>query len=151
MDKAIVKIGRDNHLGNLFSKLPLITVIFGMQCFFLMQMKSQVNVGEFSTLMGACLIALIGSLYVYDRYHHVIIYKDQIVVHFSLFNLHKVIPLSEISFIRAPAEECDFSSITLELKSNEKISFHFVDYPLQVKSIIEDLQRGDDVSSKIAA
>lgn len=149
MDNAIARIGRDNHLNNLINKLPLITVIFGLQCFFLMQMSGQINVGEFASMMGLFLIGLVGSLYVYDKYHHVIIYQDQIVVYFSPLNTQRVIALSDIENIIAPEEECDFSSISLQLKTNETVSFHFVDYPVQVKTVIEDLIKGLDVSDKI--
>jgi hypothetical protein len=57
-----------------------------------------------------------------------------------------MISLDEIENIIAPAEECDFSTLSLELKSKEVISLYFVDYPVQVKAVIEDLQRGKDVS-----
>lgn len=149
MENAIARIGRDNHMKNLIGKLPLITAIFGLQCFFLLQMKTSIHVGDFATMMGCFLIAFIGSLYVYDRYHHVIIYKDQIVVYFSLFNMHRSIPLNQIKEIIAPEEECDFSSLSLVLNDEETVSFHFVDYPVQVKSIIEDLQKGLDVTHRI--
>lgn len=149
MNRPIVKIGRDNHLNNLINKLPLITAIFGLQCFFIMKMQDQVNVGEFSTFMGLFLIGLISSLYIYNRHHHVIIYQDQILIYFTPFNSQRVVHMSDIDAVIAPEEECDFSSIALKLKSKETVSIHFVDYPLQVKGIIDDLKTGKDVSHKI--
>jgi hypothetical protein len=146
MENAVAKIGRENHLNNLMGKLPLITAIFGLQCFFLMQMQTQINIGEFSMILGTFLIGLITSLYIYDKHHHVIIYQGHITIYFSPLNLKKMISLDEIENIIAPAEECDFSTLSLELKSKEVISLYFVDYPVQVKAVIEDLQRGKDVS-----
>ena len=149
MDEAIAKIGRDNHLNNLFSKLPLITAIFGLQCFFLMQMEDRIDIGEFSVLMGSFLVFMISALYIYDKHHHVIIYKDRITIYFSPLNLQKTIPLNEIENIHGPENECDYASLTFELTSKELLSIHFVDNPVQVKSVIEDLQKGQDVSDRI--
>lgn len=150
MEIAIARIGRDNHLNNLIAKLPLITTIFALQCFFLMQVEGgEIDVGYFASLMGCFLILLVSTLFVYDKYHHVIIYKSQIVVYFAPLNAHRVIELKDIKSVVAPQKECDFSSISIQLKTGEIISFHFVDYPVQVKTIIEDLMQGLDVSEKI--
>lgn len=149
METPIAKIGRDNHLNNLMGKLPLITAIFGLQCFFLMQVQSEINIGEFSFIMGSFLVALICSLFIHDKYHHVLIYKNHLTIYFAPLNLKREISMDEIKEIFAPKEECDFASISIELKSKEIISFHFVDYPLQVKSVIEDLKKGKDVFNRL--
>ena len=151
MENPIAKIGRENHLNNLMSKLPFITTIFGIQCFFLMQVQSKIDVGEFAVIMGTFLVGLISALFIYDKHHHVIIYKNHITIYFSPLNLKRIISLDDIDKIYAPKEECEFASLSLELKSKEIVSLHFVDYPLQVKTVIEDLQKGRDITPLVRA
>jgi hypothetical protein len=139
--KALARLGRENHLNNLISRLPVLTTIYGLQCLMVYHMALDVNIGDFSLYMGLALIALVGSLFVHDKYHHVLLYNDHIVVYFQPLNTYKKINYSDIKDIIVPEKECDFSSILLKMNDGEHMAFHFVDYPQQVKQVIEEIMK----------
>lgn len=148
MRKPIAKITKENHLNNLISNLPLFTIIYGVQCalahyFF----RDIVDPGSFAIILGATIIGLISCLYAYDKYHHIIIYQDKLQVYLELFGSSQTIPFSEIKEIIVPAEECDFASMTLVLKNDQQIDFHFIDYPVQVKEVLLSLNSENEFSS----
>ena len=140
MDNVVARLGRENHLNNLTSKLPLLTTLYGLQCFMVMNMAPNIDIGTFATYMGIILIMLIGSLYVHDKYHHVLLYKDHIMIYFEPLNIYHTIKYEDIDDILTPKQECAFSSIIFKLKSEENITIHFVDFPLEVKRFISELK-----------
>lgn len=138
MSDAIAKVGRTNHLNSLLAKLPLLTFLYGMQCYLIHEFSPEVEIGNYALWLGIGLISLVSLLYAYDRYHHVLIYKDKLVLHFELLGLSKEVHYDQIDQIITPEEECDYASILLKLKDEKTIVLHFVDYPLQVKKVIEE-------------
>ena len=137
----MARVGRENHLNTLMGRLPLLTTVYGLQCLLILQFSKEIDVFDFAVYMGASLIVLVVSLFIHDKYHHVLLYKDHLIVYFELFKTYKKIDYKDIEEIIAPSEECDFSSILLKLKGKERIAFHFIDYPVQVKSVMEQLIR----------
>ena len=141
MKKPIAKITKENHLNNLINNLPLFTIIYGFQCllahFFFREI---VNVGDFSAILGGSIIGLITLLYAYDKYHHIVLFEDSIQVYTEVLGHRKTILFDQIQEIIVPRDECDFASLTLQLKDESKIDFLFVDYPLQVKKVILNLK-----------
>lgn len=137
MTKPIAKITKENHLNNLIANLPLFTIIYGVQCalahFFF---RDIVDPGNFAMILGGTIIAMITMLYTYDKYHHIIIFKEGLQVYSDLFGTSHLIPFDQIEEIRVPKEECDFASLTLILKNKKQIDFHFIDYPVQVKKVL---------------
>ncbi len=144
---AIARIGREKHLEMLIGRLPLITVIYGVQCYILLQMENIQHAKDLSSIIGIFLVTLIVGLFIHDKYHQVLLYNDHLVVFFGPFNHIKKINYSDIITIEAPENECDFSSILLKLENNTQQAIHFVDYPLQVKSFIEELKKKKDLKT----
>ena len=141
MEKVIAKLGKENHLNSLMNRLPFLTLIYALQCLLVYHMAKEINLGDFALYMGLSLIFLICSLFIYDKYHHILLYKDHLLVYFEPLNHHRKIYCSEIKEIITPKQECDFSSIMLILKDEKSsaVSLHFIDYPLQVKKVMEQL------------
>jgi hypothetical protein len=148
--QALARLGRENHLNNLISRLPVLTTIYGIQCLMVYHMALDVNIGDFSLYMAVSLIVLVGALFIHDKYHHILLYKDHILVYFAPLNTFKKIRYEDIKEIIVPEKECDFSSILLRLNNNQHIVFYFVDYPLQVKAVIEQIMRDQETDSSEA-
>lgn len=150
MNKAIARIGRDNHIQHLIATLPFITLVFGLQCFLMFQFHESEKVGDYALLLGLGLIMFISSLVYYDNNHHVIIYPRHLHVFFPLMGTDRKVYYQDIKKIIAPKEECTFSSLIIQLKNDEQLIFYFVDYPVHVKGLIEEqyLQNDSDDSDK---
>lgn len=142
---VIAKLGRENHLNTLIGRLPVLTTIYGIQCLMVYHMATEIDIGDFALYMGASLILLVTGLFIHDKYHHVLLYKDHILVYFAPLNTHKKIMYQDIAEIIVPEKECEFSSILIRLKSDESLSLHFVDYPVQVKQVITEIMNGNNV------
>ncbi len=138
--KPIARIGRDNHLDNLVARLPVLSFLYGLQCLFIYYMIKEIDIGNFALYLAISLIAFVLSMFVYDKYNHVILYSDHILLYFEPLNIKKEIPYEDIKDIITPKEEMPFSSIFIKLKNDEYISLHFIDYPLQVKKVIFELK-----------
>ena len=145
--QPVARLGRENHLNNLISRLPVLTTIYGIQCLMVYHMALDVNIGDFSVYMAVSLIMLVGALFIHDKYHHVLLYSDHILVYFAPLNTFKKIKYENIKEIVVPERECDFSSILLRLNNNQHVVFHFVDYPLQVKEVIQQIINDQKTSS----
>jgi len=137
MENAIAKLTRENHFNNLINNLPLFTILYATQCALAHYVFYDiVNPGSFAVALGTCLIFLVSSIYVYDKYHHVIIYKNRFHVYFEIFGISKTIMFDDIEDIVGPSEECEFSSLRLVLKNDLVYDLHFIDYPMQVRKIL---------------
>lgn len=139
MERAVARLGRDNHINLLISRLPILTTIYGFQCFIVYQIVEGVNIGDFAMYMGLALVSLVSSLFVYDRYHHVLLYQDHLLLYFEPLRMTQKINYCDIKEIIAPHEECDFASIMIRLRNDEVVSIYFVDFPVQVKQVIDEL------------
>ncbi len=149
--QAIAKLGKENHLNGLMARLPFLTTIYGIQCLLIYHMVTEINASHFAVSLGLMLIGLVTSLFIYDKYHHVLLYQDHLLVYFEPLNTAKKILYEDIQEIVVPENECDFSSIMLKLKNEQNISFHFIDYPHEVKQVITDLINQKYDTNKLAA
>ena len=136
MKSPIAKIGRENHLNHIINVLPLITVVFGVQCYIMSRIAPAGEYGDFPLYLAGSLIFFICGLFYYDKNHHVIFYKDHLHISFSLFGTDKIIYFKDIKEIIGPEEECKFSSLLIKTREDGNIILHFVDYPLTVKTLI---------------
>jgi hypothetical protein len=137
MNKAIARIGRDNHLKHLIAMLPFITLVFGIQCFLMFEFHTDEKVGDYALILAAGLVSFISALAYYDNHHHVIIYPKYIHIFFPLLGTDRTIYYHDIDKIIAPEKECTFSSLIIKLKNEDQLIFYFVDYPVHVKKLIE--------------
>lgn len=145
MNKAIARLGRENHLKHLISMLPFITIVFGLQCFLMFQFHTGEKVGDYALVLAMGLVTIISGLVYYDNHHHVIIYPKHIHVFFPLLGTNRTITYQEIDKIIAPEKECSFSSLIIKLKDEEQFIFYFVDYPVHVKKLIESQYLTDEL------
>lgn len=136
MDKLIAKIGRENHINHLIQILPFITTVFGIQCFLVYKYVQDVQIGDYALFMGLGLISFVYSLYYYDNNHHVLIYSKYLHI-FPVIGSETILLYSDIEDIVVPDEECNFSTIIIKLKNEDRHIFYFVDYPVQLKKLIE--------------
>lgn len=138
MKDIIAKIGRQNHQNHLLAVMPLITIVFGIQCYLIYQFAEGVAVGDYAMLLGASLATFISWLMYYDNNHHVFICRNHLHVYFPLFGKNFEIDYKDIEQIVVPEEECNFSSILVKTKDNGRYVFHFVDFPVATKILIEE-------------
>ena len=154
MNKAVARIGRDNHLKHLLATLPFITFVFGLQCFLMYQFHASEKVGDYALVLAVGLVAFISGLVYYDNHHHVIIYPRHLHIFFPILGTDKTIYYSEIEKIIAPEQEGTFSSLIIQLKDDEQVIFYFVDYPVHVKKLIESQyldHKSEDIKPNQAA
>jgi hypothetical protein len=144
MNKAIARIGRENHIKHLTRILPFITSIFGVQCYLIYKYAKGIQVGDYAMFLGVSLVTFIVALVYYDNNHHVIIYPKHLHIFFPAMGTDRKVFYNEIDKIIAPEEECNFSTLVLKLKNEEHVVFYFVDYPLHVKELIESQYKDID-------
>lgn len=138
MENAIARLTKENHFNNLIGNLPLFTVLYVVQCALAhFVFNDIVNPGHFALALGASLIFLMSFIYVYDRYHHIIIYKNRLHIFFEPLRMSKSIYFDDIVDIISPEQECEFASLRIQLKDEKVYDIHFIDHPLQVKQILK--------------
>ena len=134
--------------------LPFITTIFGIQCFLVFKFVKDVQVGDYALFMGLGLISFVYSLFYYDNNNHVLVYTKYLHI-FPVIGVDKKLHYTEIDLIIGPEEECNFSTIIVQMKDKKRHVFYFVDYPLQMKAFIEQqIQKNlnnDQINSDQAA
>ena len=140
MSKVLAKIGRQNHSNHLVAVMPLITLVYGVQCFIMYKYASTISIGDYALSLGVMLSAFIGMMVYYDNNHNVLIYPDHLHIHFPALGTDEKIMLSEITEIIAPQEECPFSNLIVKTQ-DKKYVFYFVDFPVHVKALIESQMR----------
>jgi hypothetical protein len=143
MTKVLAKIGRDNHLNHLVAIMPLITLVYCLQCFIMHKLAPAIEIGNYAMNLGVLLSCFIGMMVYYDNNHNVLIYPDHLHVHFGILGTDFKINYSDIKAIHAPEKECPFSNLVIELKDKKKHIFYFVDFPVEVKAIIESQMNFD--------
>jgi hypothetical protein len=138
MDDIIAKIGRKNHVSHLISVMPLITLVYGIQCYLIFKFSDGMPVGDYALLLGCSLAFFISFLIYYDNQHHVFICRNHLHIYFPLFGTNLEIKYDSIEEIIAPTEECNFSTIIIKTKEKNNHVIYFVDFPVSVKMIIEE-------------
>lgn len=134
MESIEAKLGRENHKGHLIQVLPLITLIFALQCFLVYKLTPDFPIFNFALTTGLGLIGLVVSLFYYDENHHVFLTDKEIIISFHPFSQKKISYL-DITDVVAPKEECPFSSIVIKTQS-KNFNFHFVDFPKSCSEFI---------------
>lgn len=140
MNEILAKLGRKNHLNHLINVMPLITFVYGVQCFLIYRFGQDIDVGDYALFLGLGLASFISTLVFYDNNHHVFICKKHLHIYFALTGTDYQIPYSDIKEIIAPEEESNFSSLIIRDIHKKTFVFYFVDYPLSVKTMIEQLK-----------
>ena len=142
MEKAIARISRENHLSHLTKTLPFISIVFVIQCLLIKHFSPTINLGDYALYLASGLVLFVVSMVYYDNNHHVIIYPDHLLVYFGLMGTNRKVYYNDIEKVVGPEQECHFSTIVLKLKDKEHMSFYFVDYPMQVKALIDVQMQG---------
>ncbi|MAZ47960.1 MAG: hypothetical protein CME65_05315 [Halobacteriovoraceae bacterium] len=139
MEKPLAKLTKENHLNNLLDGLPLLTTLYGVNCLMAHYFIEGINIQMFALSLGFMLIAFVCGLFVYDKYHHVLLYDQYMLIYFQPLGFAKKIPYSNISKVLTVSEETQFSSLLIKLKSKRSISVHFVDHPTHAKKFIDEM------------
>lgn len=144
MKEIIAKIGRQNHVTHLMNVMPLITFVFGVQCYLIYKFADGIQVGDYAIMLGATLAFFVSALVYYDNNHHVFICKNHLHVFFPLTGKNFEIDYKDIENILTPEEECNFSSIAIKTKDDKTHVFYFVDFPVSTKMLIEEQMKKKD-------
>jgi hypothetical protein len=139
MDKPIARIGRQNFIDNLITRLPVICTLYVIQCLFVYHFAKEINIGDFALWMGLGLVTFISTMMCFEKFHQVLLYRDHLKINFSLIGLTKKIPYTAIKEIIVPEEEFKFSTITLKLVDDSEVYILFADYPLRSKKFLLNL------------
>lgn len=139
MDKALAKLTRENHLNNLVENMPLFVILYAAQCAMAhFIFYNIVDPGHFAVILGLTLIIVMLGIYIFDKYNHIIVYENKLQIFFEVFGTSRVIAFDDIIDIQAPEQECEFGPITLVLKNKKVVHLQFIDYPVQVKKILQE-------------
>jgi hypothetical protein len=144
MKKVLAKIGHHNHINHLITVMPLITLVYGVQCYVMWKFSTDMKIGDYAITMGCVLSSFIGLMVYYDNNHHALIYEDKLHVYFGLTGTNKIIEFSQIDKIIAPKEDVNFSNLIIKTKDEKNHVFYFVDHPLHVKQLIENQMKKKD-------
>ena len=139
MEKAVAKLTKENHLNTLLDGLPLLTTLDGVNCLMAHYFIEGINIQAFALSLGGMLIAFVCGLFVYDKYHHVLLYDQYMLIYFQPFGYAKKIPYQKIHKVITVEEEVHFSSLLIKLKDEKELSLHFVDHPTHAKKFIDEL------------
>ena len=147
MNEIIAKVGRKNHLNHLINVMPLITFVFGVQCYLIHTFVQGVNIGDYALILGGMLTFFITSLMYYDNNHHVFIYKNHLKIFFPLLGTNVDLAYQDILEVIAPDQECNFSTMVIKTKDHKSYVFYFVDFPVSVKQLIEQQRKEVDITN----
>ena len=142
MKKVLAKIGRENHINHLITVMPLIVMVYAVQCYVMWSFSPDMKIGDYAITMGCVLSSFIGLMVYYDNNHHVLIYEDRLHIYFGLTGTNKIIEFSDIEKVLAPDEDVNFSNLIIKTKEEKNHVFYFVDHPLLVKKLIEKQMTG---------
>lgn len=137
MKTVLAKIGHQNHINHLITVMPLITMVYAVQCYVMWKFSPDMLIGDYAITMGCVLSSFIGTMVYYDNNHHVLIYEDRLHIYFGLTGTNKIIEFSEIDKVISPDEDVNFSNLVIRTKEEKKHVFYFVDHPFLVKKLIE--------------
>jgi hypothetical protein len=144
MEKVLAKIGHQNHINHLITVMPLITMVYAVQCYVMWKFSPDMLIGDYAITMGCVLSSFIGIMVYYDNNHHALIYEDKLHIYFGLTGTNKIIEFSGIDQIISPDEEVNFSNLIIKTKDKKNHVFYFVDHPFLVKKLIEKQMASKD-------
>ncbi|MBC76920.1 MAG: hypothetical protein CME64_12980 [Halobacteriovoraceae bacterium] len=136
MDKAIAKFSRINHMEHITGVLPLLTAVFGVQCYLMSRFTSSISTGDLALGLGLSLVFFVCALFYYDKNHVVLIYKDHIKAGMTLGQGTRI-DFAEIESVIAPKEEKGFGTLVLKLKDGRTYALYFIDFPVGSKEFLE--------------
>jgi hypothetical protein len=136
MDKPLFKVSREHHLDHLVAILPLITVLFIIQCVILASIAQDNSIYQLCYAIAFALIGMVSMIYYYDAHHHVEVFDQHLVMQFKPFYKNKKIKLSEIAQLWVIDEESEFSTLQITMKSGHKLNLFFIDRPSQLVKIM---------------
>ena len=123
-----------DHITNV---LPLITVVFGVQCYLMSKFSSNIDIGDLALALAGSLVLFVCALFYYDKSHLILIYSNHIRAGMSR-GKGKRIDFSNIEEVIAPTEEKKFGTIVLKMKEGPNHTFYFVDFPLGTKAFLDE-------------
>jgi hypothetical protein len=150
MDTAVAKLTKENHLNRLIEGLPLLTTLYGVNCLVMYYLMEGVDISSFALSLAFMLTSFIISLFIYDKYHHILLYENYFLIYFQPLQLARKIKYTDIEQIITVDEDIEFSSMRIKLKNKQTISLHFIDYPLQVKQVMTEMMRTHQSSQEAA-
>ncbi len=136
MEKAIAKLSRNNHVDHITGVMPLLTAVFGVQCYLMGKFTTSINVGDLALGLGISLACFVCGLFYYDKNHLVLIYTDHIKTGLRV-GQGKRINFSDIEEIIAPKDEKAFGTLILKLRNGATHPLYFVDFPLGSKDFLD--------------
>lgn len=139
--KPLFKLTKNVHLDNLLAKLPMITILYGVQCALMNWYIKDIDIGDYAIYLALTLVTFISSMFCYDKYHHVILCEDCIHIYFEVFRTSKYINYQDIEKIVVPISDLGYGAVTIYEKNENITVLHFIDYPEHVKAFIEKLAK----------
>jgi len=141
MEKAIAKLTKENHLNTLIDGLPLLTTIYGINCLMAHYLIEGIDIGSFSLGLGVLLVSFISALFVYDKYHHVLLYRDHMLIYFQPLGHARKIDYHDIHEVITVEEDVQFSSILIKMKDKSDFAVHFIDHPQAAKKFLDEIKK----------
>ncbi|MCO4756251.1 MAG: hypothetical protein KC478_17345 [Bacteriovoracaceae bacterium] len=132
------------------SVLPLITVVFGVQCYLMSKFSSNVEIGDLAIGLAGALVIFVCSLFYYDKNHVILIYSNHLKSG-MMRGKGKRIEFFDIEEIVAPKEEKRFGTLVLKMKDGLSHTFYFVDYPVGAKAFLDEQIEKDLMQSESIA
>lgn len=136
MTKFPACITREKHLDHMVKIVPFIAMVYLMQCYFFTKLNLEMMGQDAMLLMGICMAGMIVAILTYNLKHKVFFYHDYLEIEFLSFK--QKINYSEITSIKVPEEDLNFSTLTLTLKSKDSYHIYFVDEAKKIKSWLEE-------------
>jgi len=132
------QLTRNHHFNHLVKMVPLIAVIFGVQCFMAQEYYTNVDTKNMLMALGFGLISFILGFNFYDRKHVIVLRENDIHVKWSIFRNY-TIPYVDIWAVESQGDDEQFGTLVIKMRKGcgrHKV-FYFIDEPDEMKKLIQ--------------
>lgn len=134
--KNPIHITKEFHLQHLLHMLPVLTLIFGMQCLTMPVFFSGMDLGNLYLILASGLVLGILALYFYDTKVVQFIDNGNLYLQISSLKFIQSYPLVQLKNIDVMDSDPYFSNLKLTFHSGKILNLYFVDHPQKMVQII---------------
>ncbi len=137
MNEKSYNITREKHLDHMVRVVPLIVLVYAIQCYVLSNMEGPIGV-KMLWAIGGLLITMIVGFVSYDVYHQVTLFDEHLEITYYRFKM--AIPFEDIVAVYITDPNESFGTVKVQTRKTN-YRFYFVDDVAKIKSWIEEHQK----------
>lgn len=143
---APIHLTRHEHLEHMEKTMPILVLLFGLQCLLLPYFFPELSVGNVLILVAIVLSASLLTLYLHHTQLYTYLYQDHLHQQWgapgSLFSSKKSYPLKDITGVELQGSpEESFASLKISFKQQKNLTLFFLDRAPEVMTLLMQIKR----------